>query len=204
MAKKRDTGAGEEYSDAEAESVAEAIEAAYEDWDDTEEPSGITVRAKIEWAGVYQAGNNGMRTTRIEGLSADRMREVRKAVEKARKASGKAKAAKPSSTYKAKGWEAQFRQLFKTAKGYEALSKAGVSATRQTLNRWLRGEQAPNKANQEAIGRAYADMRNRPVTEARATSATTAKDAADKLTEALRERYGSNVRFRDIRSFGFE
>jgi hypothetical protein len=205
MARKRDTGAGEPYSDAEADRVADAIEAAYADWANAAaEPSGIEVRAKVEWAGVYQAGNDGVRTTRIEGLRPDKMREVRKAAEKARKASGKRRAAKPATTYRAKGWEAQFRQLFKTNKGYDAMSKAGVSATRQTVNRWLSGEQTPSKANREAIERAYGDMRGRPVTEARDASAAAAKEAAEALTEAMRDRYGSNVRFRDIQRFLFE
>ena len=52
MARKRDTGAGEPYSDAEAERVAMAIEAAYADWDSSQEPSRIDVRARVEWAGV--------------------------------------------------------------------------------------------------------------------------------------------------------
>ncbi|MER5549494.1 hypothetical protein ABT072_45630 [Streptomyces sp. NPDC002589] len=204
MAKKRDTGEGEPYSDAEADRVADAIEAAYADWANTAEPSKLNVRAKVEWAGVYQAGNQGVRSVRIDGLSADRMRKVREAAEKARTSSGKARAAKPSSSYRAKGWEAQFRQLFKTAKGYEAMGAAGVSATKQTLDRWLSGSQSPSKANREAIERAYETMRGRPVTEARDAAQAAAKSAADALTEAMRDRYGANVRFRDIRSFGFE
>jgi hypothetical protein len=205
MAKKRDTGEGDKYSDAEADRVADAIEAAYADWANTAaEPTKLNVRAKVEWAGVYQPGNNGVRGVRIEGLKPEKMREVRKLAEKARKASGKVRTAKPASTYRAKGWEAQFRNLFKTRKGYEAMSKAGVSATKQTLDRWLRGEQAPNKANREAIERAYADVRGRPVTEARDAAQAAAKEAAEALTEAMRDRYGSNVRFRDIQSFRFE
>ncbi|NEE38375.1 hypothetical protein G3M53_74885 [Streptomyces sp. SID7982] len=184
--------------------MADAIEAAYANWGTGGEPSRINVRAKVEWAGVYQPGNSGVRRVRIEGLKTEKMRAVREAAGKARKLSGKARTAKPSGSYRAKGWEAQFRQLFKTGKGYEAMSKAGVSATKQTLDRWLKGEQAPNKANREAIGRAYEGMRGRPVTEARDAAQAAAKQAAEALTEAMRDRYGSNVRFRDIESFDFE
>ncbi|MEV8435711.1 hypothetical protein [Streptomyces chartreusis] len=203
MARRRDTGAGEKYSDAEAERVASAIEAAYADWANAAEPSRVDVKAKVEWAGHVMPGNNGMRRTRID-LPADKMREVRKAAEKARNASGKRRGAKPAASYKAKGWEAQFRQLFKTAKGYDAMGKAGVSATKQTLDRWLRGEQSPSKANREAIERAYDSMRNRPLTEARDAAQAAAKEAADALTEAMKAQYGVNIRFRDIEHFRFE
>ncbi|MFF4963239.1 hypothetical protein ACFY2Z_40965 [Streptomyces sp. NPDC001222] len=204
MARKRDTGTGEPYSDAEAERVAMAIEAAYADWDRPAEPSKVDVRAKVEWAGVYQPGNQGVRRIRVEGLKPEKMREVRKVIEKARKALGKQRTAKPAATYRAKGWEAQFRQLFKTAKGYEAMSKAGVSATKQTLDRWLSGSQTPSKANREAIERAYGEMRERPVSEARSAAESASKAAAEAMTEAMRERYGVNVRFRDIEHFRFE
>lgn len=203
MAKKRDTGEGDKYSDAEADRVADAIEAAYADWANTAEPSRVDVKAKVEWAGHVMRANNGMRRTRID-LPADKMREVRKAAEKARNAGRAKKAAKPAASYRAKGWEAQFRQLFRTGKGYEAMSKAGVSATKQTLDRWLRGEQAPNKANRDAISRAYDEMRGRPVTEARDAAAAAAREAADAMTEAMRSQYGVNIRFRDIQHFRFE
>jgi hypothetical protein len=203
MAKKRDTGAGDKYSDAEADRVADAVEAAYADWANAAEPSKVDVKAKIEWAGHVMPANGGMRRSRID-LPADKMREVRKAAQKARNASGAKRAAKPAASYRAKGWEAQLRQLFKTAKGYAAMDKAGVTATKQTLDRWLRGEQAPNKGNREAIERAYDNMRNRPLTEARDASQAAAKEAADALTEAMKGQYGVNIRFRDIEHFRFE
>ncbi|MFE0389537.1 hypothetical protein ACFW1F_36570 [Streptomyces bungoensis] len=203
MARKRDTGEGEKYSEAEAERVAMAIEAAYADWANTAEPSRLDVKAKVEWAGHVMRSNDGKRRTKID-LPAESMKKVRKAVEKVRSATGKKRAAKPAASYRAKGWEAQFRQLFKTAKGYEAMNKAGVSATRQTLNRWLSGSQAPTKANQEAIQRAYDDMRNRPVAEAQSAEAAAAKEAADAMTEAMKDQYGVNIRFRDIDHFRFE
>lgn len=203
MARKRDTGTGDEYSNAEADRVADAIEAAYADWHNAAEPSRVDVKAQVEWAGHIMPANNGVRRTRID-LPADKMQEVRKAAEKARDATRAKSAAKPASSYRAKGWEGQFRQLFRTAKGYAALDRAGVSATRETLGRWLRGEQAPNKANREAISRAYDEMRGRPVSEARDAAAAASRAAAKAMTEAMRSQYGVNIRFRDIEHFRFE
>ncbi|MCW5254714.1 hypothetical protein [Streptomyces sp. SHP 1-2] len=203
MARKRDTGKGAEYSDAEAGEFAQNIGSAYAGWAGSGEPSRVDVRAQVEWAGHVMPGNNGMRRTRID-LPADKMREVRKAVEKAQKAAGVQATAKPAASYRAKGWEAQFRQLFRTGKGYQAMSKAGVTATSQTLSRWLRGEQSPNKANREAIARAYDEMRGRPVTEARDAAAAAAREAAKAMTEAMHSQYGVNIRFRDIEQMWFE
>lgn len=204
MARKtRDTGTGVPYSDAEADRVADAIEAAYADWGRAAEPTKLDVRAVVEWAGHVMPANGGKRRTRID-LKPASMAKVRKAAEKARATAGRKRAAKPSGTYRAKGWEAQFRQLFRTGKGYAALDRAGVAATKQTLNRWLRGEQAPNKANQNAISRAYEEMRGRPVTEARDAATAAAKEAADAMTEAMEDEYGVNIRFRDIDDFRFE
>ena len=84
------------------------------------------------------------------------------------------------------------------------MSKAGVSATKQTLNRWLRGEQTPTPANRAAIERAYDEMRNRPATEARDAAQAAAREAADAMTEAMKAQYGVNIRFRDIEQFRFE
>lgn len=203
MARKRDTGAGVPYSAAEAERLAMAVEAAYADWARESEPSRADVKAKVEWAGHVMPSNDGKRRTRVD-LPPQGMKKVRKAVEKAQKALGRKRSAKPAASYRAKSWEAQFRQLFKTEKGYRAMDRAGVSATRQTLNRWLKGEQTPSKANREAIARAYEEMRTRPVAEARSAAEQAAREVADAMTEAMKDQYGVNIRFRDIDHFKFE
>jgi hypothetical protein len=50
---------------------------------------------------------------------------------------------------------AQFRQLSRSAAGRKALGLSGVSVSDRTARRWLTRQQAPSKANQAAIARAY-------------------------------------------------
>ena len=66
----------------------------------------------------------------------------------------------PRRSYKAKNAVPQARQLASTRRGAEALRAAGVHATRRTQRAWLTGKRQPNKANREAIGRAYDAMKN--------------------------------------------
>jgi hypothetical protein len=66
----------------------------------------------------------------------------------------------PRRSYKAKSPVAQARQLAATRRGSEALRGAGVHATRRTQRAWLTGKRQPNKANRQAIGRAYDAMKN--------------------------------------------
>jgi len=209
MTRWRDTGDGEDYSAAEAEAVADALMDAYYSWDEgggptPGEPSRINVTARVEWAGTYHSRNNGRREVRLDQLKPEEMRKVRAAVDRLTAAQGRAITARPASSYTAKGWHAQFNQLFRTAKGYAAMDRAGVSASRATLGRWLRGEQIPNKANREAIARAYEAARNDRVTSARQGVERARAEAAEALTSALDERYGSKVRFRDIERFDFQ
>ena len=205
MARKRDTGAGEKYSDAEAERVAMAIEAAYAEWNnDTAEPSRVDVRAKVEWAGHVMPANDGKRRTRID-LPAEGMKKVRKAVEKARKAAGRKRAAKPAASRKAKGWHAQLRELTEAKKGSEAADRAGLSPTARTLKNWLSDADYPiRRGDREKISRAYDELRNWRVTEAASAEAAAAQEAADAMTDAMRDQYGVNIRFRDIDHFRFE
>lgn len=53
----------------------------------------------------------------------------------------------------------QFRQLFATRRGYEALEAAGLEVRqRRTIQGWLEGTSEPNKENSAAIRRAYDAM----------------------------------------------
>lgn len=53
----------------------------------------------------------------------------------------------------------QFRQLFGSARGYQALAEAGLQVRQaRTLQGWLEGTSTPNRANAAAIGRAYQAM----------------------------------------------
>lgn len=61
----------------------------------------------------------------------------------------------PRTSYRATTWVGQFRQLFSTRAGYEAMRTAGVQANARTLNAWLDVQRSPSAANKAAIARAY-------------------------------------------------
>lgn len=204
MAKKRNTGAGDEYNGAEEEALAEAALDAYDGWSDDYEPDGIDVTAQIEWAGTVQPGNDGMRRTRIDGLSPSDMRAVREAVSEYRKGKTGQAEAKPLKSFTAKGWYAQLKALTESPYGSAAADRAGLDPSVRSVRRWLSAEATPNRENREKIDRAYAELRNRPVTEARERARGDAHKVAQALTRALANRYGPNVRFRNIRRFDFE
>jgi hypothetical protein len=198
VAKKRDTGDGDPYSDAEEASLCDAIERAMgDDYDEDQTgPSNarIEVTAEIEWAGTIDHLKDGVRTTRLDGID---MRPVIDAVRQLREAEGRDRG--PLRSYKAKGWQAQLRQLGRVKRGPAAMAAAGLTPSRQTIRRWASGTQAPSKANREKIAAAYDELRNPargPVRQAR-------HEVAEKFTGALRDRYGVNVRIRDIRNFRF-
>ncbi|MGW3984722.1 hypothetical protein [Streptomyces mirabilis] len=204
----RDTGTGEPYSDADAERLVQAIEAAYAAWDQAGEPSLLDVRAQVEWAGHVMPGNDGKRRTRVP-IPPEQMKKVRKAVEKARKALGRKRTAKPSESRKAKGWHAQIRELVESKQGSEAADRAGLNPSRGTLVKWLshdggRDDFAPSKANREAISKAYEELRSWRVTEASTAAQSASKQAAEAMTEAMENEHGVNIRFRDIDEFRFE
>lgn len=198
MAKKRDTGEGDPYSDAEEAAVCDAIERAMGDEYDEEgapAPTRIQVTAEIEWAGTVDHLHEGVRTTRLDGLA---LRPVIEAVQRLRVAEGRDRGTLRS--YRAKGWQAQLHALGRVKRGPAAMAVAGLSPSRQTMRRWEAGTQAPSKANREKIARAYDELRNpsrQPITQAR-------HEVAEAFTAALRARYGVNVRLRDIRNFRFE
>lgn len=205
MPSKRDTGEGDEYSSREAEALADAIAAAFEDWGDSGEPTGFDVSAQIEWAGNVQATNNGQRRTRIDDLSRADMAKVREAVREYRGTAGEATAAKPLKSYSAKGWHARLRALTGTEVGRAAADTAGLSPSASTLRKWLSDEEYPiRKSDREKIDRAYESLRDRPVTEARGRASRDASKVATALTNALRNTYGVPVRFRDIRRLDLE
>jgi hypothetical protein len=151
----------------------------------------LIVTAKVEWAGEYaNNGRDGERTVRLNPIN---IKPIRDALASARRLEELA-ARGPLRSYNAKGWEAQLNQLG-TRRGGDALKDAGFHPSPRTLKRWEAGTQKPSKANRERIREAYDNVRNpgRGVMQAR-------RDVADRLTDALRDEYGSNVRFRDIRS----
>lgn len=194
------SGPGDEYSDDEIDEVYDALYEAFEEYEGRhgtggEVNAGISVTARIEWAGEYaNNGRNGERTVRIDPMN---LTAVRDAMDKARRLQALALRG-PLSSYKARGWQAQLSQLGKTARGREALKAAGWNPSRETLRRYGHGTQAPSKANRAKISDAYDTARNpgRGWGEAR-------REAVNALTDAIRQLPGgSTVRFRDITDLG--
>lgn len=202
MGKKRNTSAGDPYTDAQAEKVAQALENAFVDSLPT--PTKLDVRARIEWAGTEQASNGGVRRTRLD-LPAGAMDRVRKATAEATRRRKKAKTARPTKSRTAKGWHAQLRELTETPRGYQAAERVGLSATPRTLSRWLGDAEYPIRSGDRAkIQAAYDALRDWNVTEAKGSAERADRAAADALTDALRDQYGVNIRMRDITDFRFE
>jgi hypothetical protein len=203
MARKRDTGDGEPYSaadEAELEAWLERAFEADERWADVTDigSAGMDVTAVIEWAGTIDAttrlGPEGMRRTHLDGLD---LTGVKAAVDRSR-AAGQAEYGR---SYDAKGWHAMLAQLTGTARGRAAAQAAGLNPSRGTLLRWLSGTQEPNRRNREAIERAYGSARGHAAENQRSrTMRSNRREVSDTLTGALKDRYGQNVRLRDIRS----
>jgi hypothetical protein len=164
-------------------------------------PTGIKVRGQIEWAGTLNPGNDGVRTTRLDGLI---LAPVLALVAEAKRAAEVAEGAKPAASYQAKGWHAQLSALTASPRAAEVSDRAGLTATVKTLTAWLAEDRAPSKANQDKIAEAYDRLRNYRVDQANATAVKAFEKISDKVTDALRDRYGVEIRLRDITSLDFE
>src|SRR5579875_655269 len=227
MARKRDTDEGEEYDGAEEAAVADAIEqAGIDDYlaelaEQEAEPGEeaepglepepgpaeplkgeIHVEAQIEWAGTidHPERNNGRRYTELDdvslnGIGNDRQRFGPGILDAAAnlRTARQTGPDQPYRSYQRKGWQAQLRQALSTKRGREAVQAAGLNPA--TIRRWQKGAQAPGKANRAKIANLYGDLRD--------PRSAAVRDAnhgmAEALTAALRERYGVNIRLRDIR-----
>jgi hypothetical protein len=211
------SGEGDEYTEPEIDEVYDWLDDAFDEYygegeegDDVSQgggggggggtPEGLDVTAVVEWAGVVDHnGRGGERTTHLgsRGESVN-LAPVIDAVRAARAAERRA-ASGPLKSYRAKSWHAQLRQLMNTKRGREAARDAGLIPSRETQRRWTRGDQAPSKGNRAKIAQAYDAARNPHGTKAKQLRA----EAAGKLTGALNDTYGVNVRFRDIRDMRF-
>lgn len=196
------SGEGDDYTADEVDELYDELYDAFAEYAGRHGEGGqvnavMTVTARVEWAGEYSNNNrNGERTVKLDRLN---LTAVRDAVNKAAKLEGLAMRG-PLRSYKAKGWEAQLKQLQGTKRGQEALREAGFNPSRETLRRYGRGEQAPGKPNRAKIADAYDAARNpgRGWAEAK-------REAANALTETLRQHYGGYpVRFRDITEMGLD
>jgi hypothetical protein len=192
------SGDGEDYSDDEVDELYDELADALGEYGGRGggDVARITVTARIEWAGEYVNSRGGVRTVHLDPMN---VRPVREAMAKAQRLEVLA-ARGPLSSYKAKGWSAQLKQLSKTERGREALREAGFAPSRETLRRYGHGSQSPGRANREKIAQAYGDARNPGRGWAKAR-----RDVADALTGVMKAQYGgSNIRFRDIEELRFE
>lgn len=195
MARKSKTGKCDPYSDADLTVLGLFVMDTVDQTGDA--PSSI--RAEVEYHGVTARANNGVRKFTLDQLTPGQRAKVVEATREASKARRMAREAQPKKSYRSTDWRTQFAQLFKTQKGYEAMDRAGVTATKGTLDRWLRGTQDPSRANREAIHRAYERMRMENVHTASQRSQEQARNVGKVFDQAVTEAYGENgVRFRNI------
>lgn len=212
MAKKSTTGDPTRYTDADEAAIEAAIDQAWQQYEaaaaaeeaEGEMPSNMRVSAQIEWAGVLDRARDGHRTTRLDGLDRTLMKEVKKALDRARQASQRTEQARPATSYRAKGWQAQLRQLNRVQRGAIAAERAGLSPSQRTMREWTTGRRTPNKQNRELIAKAYDELRNWRVNTTREAATAANKDVADRLTDTLRERYGAEIRLRNITQLDLE
>jgi hypothetical protein len=197
MARKRDTSDGEDYSDSDEAAVADALgDALGADFEEDEDLTGtIDVEAQIEWAGtIDENGRDGVRRTRLDDVPLGEIRQAAGELDKAKRTGP----SEPFKSYRAKGWRAQLRQMLSTKRGQEAAREAGLN--RDTIRRWQGGKQGPSAASRAKISGTYGQLRD-----PRSTAVTKAQHGlSDALTGALRQRYGVNVRLRDIRHLRIE
>lgn len=185
------SGEGTDYDPGEIDELVEAMQEALGDYDQSKggaggTPGSLKATAQVEWAGELQ-GPNGVRSVNLgaAGGMTVNFGGVREAL----------KQAAPRKSYDAKGWLAQFKQLYSTDRGFAALNQTLDVKQQRTINDWLAGKTEASPANQAKIAQAYEGMRDSTPGKSR---------AATVLTDALFNSYGSVVRFRGIRSFKFD
>lgn len=200
MASKTTTGDPTPYT---PEDEAELVGAADEGWEEFETgtPTRMTVTAEVEWSGSRNKAHNGMRTVRLDDLDLGR---VKPALDNARRAAERASTAREATSYTATSWHAQLRGLVSTSRGSELADRAGLNPTARTMSAWLAEDRNPSPANRAAIARAYEGLSTYGVEAARAQARETRHAAAEALNGAVRDRYGTEVRFFDVRSVEFE
>lgn len=164
-------------------------------------PTRMTVTARIEWAGVHDRANGGVRRTQLDDL---RLAPVKEALDRARSAEARAADARPASSYRAKSWHAQLRELTGHGRGSAAADKAGLDPSARTLTEWLAERRAPSPENRAKIAEAYEALRTWKLDAARADAAQARHDLATRLSDALGNRYGADIRLRDITSLRLE
>ena len=198
MSSKSTSGDPTEYDAYDESNVYRAIDHAYSEYGSSGTPSKMQVTAQVEWSGSIDRARGGMRKVRLDNLDPGKMRALKAAVRREREAQARVKAATPSASYSAQGWRAQLNALLTDRRGEAVSDRAGLSPTARTLRAWLSDERAPSRANQERIAQAYGGLRTWRVDQARSDAQTAQGATAKALTDALRDRYGAEIRLRSI------
>jgi len=170
-------------------------------------PLTMRVTARIEWNGTTVRSNNGVRTVSFDQYNAAVLRPD---LEKAQRQRQRANNA--GSSFTAKGWQAQYRQLTKTARGRSVAEALGLTPSKRTSQRWLQKgtTAAPSKSNRERIAHAYNEARHLAAGTARERARRSTSELVRKMTDGLESAYGggpngrTTIRFFDIQDITFE
>lgn len=198
MPSKTNTGDPTEYTPDDEHELITAID---EGWEEFEAPTKMTVSAVVEWSGSTNRAHGGYRTVRLDGLD---LGPVQAALGEARAAGQAAANARASGSYTAQGWHAQISALTRHGRGSDLADGAGLNPTARTLSAWLSQSREPSRANRERIAQAYAGLRTTGIESARSRQREANHNAAQAVNAAVRDRYGAEVRFTDIRGIEFE
>jgi hypothetical protein len=191
MSRHTETGDGEEYTEAEAEALADALEEALADHDSRYGDvdafgTSLSIKGKIEWNGSVDLKDNGIRKLNLDRFQPQDMRQLKRATQNRRRA---------GRSLTDKGWHAQLRKLTGSERGQKASEAAGLSPSRGTLLRWLSEQQSPSKENRERIQAAYESMRQ---------DVKVDKGVAGTFTRIVEKRQGVRIRVRDIQNMHFD
>lgn len=192
--------------DAHDEGIVEAaLDAAFQDWDDGPgasgaEPTRMQARAQVEWNGVVDRANRGVREP---NLGPARLSALRPDLEAARKANARverAEGAGPARSYTAKGWHAQLRALTSSSRGSSLADRAGLNPSARTLQKWLSDAEYPiRRSDREKISEAYSGLRTSRMDTARESAEAANHRLAEKLNEVLGgAHHGAEIRLRNI------
>ncbi|MGQ0574352.1 MAG: hypothetical protein ACT4RN_09130 [Pseudonocardia sp.] len=195
---KTSTGDPTAYTEDDESGLIDAVD---EGWEEFEHPTKMTVSAVVEWSGSTNRAHGGHRTVRLDGLE---LGGVKAALDDARAAGNAARGARTATSYTAQSWHAQISALTKHSRGSELADRAGLDPTARTLSAWLSESRAPSKANRARIAEAYEGLRTANIESARARQRQANHRAAESISDAVRDRYGAEVRFTDVRSVEFD
>lgn len=193
MAKKT-TGPATDYTETEETTLETVLKRAWKEYQAKgQKPERMTVYgARVEWAGV----ETPRAAVRLDRLALGRVGVALSATEQAQ---ANARAARGEATsYTATGWHAQLRALTGTARGSELADRAGLNPSARTLRAWLAEDRPPNPANRRAIAEAYSGLRTYNRDHAQVAARAARHDTVEAINAAVRDRYGADVRFRDI------